>query len=99
MIFYWLIVALRRLRWLFVLPPAQEVARVDPNAKCPACGATSGKLAAVQDGVGAKAVIVVEHTCNVCAARFFEKTVLNAGPDRIRTEHVVNGATVTRMAA
>ncbi len=100
MIFYWLVLFARRVRWLFAMPSASEVSCVDPNAKCPACGATAGKLEAVTVGEGTRASVVVEHACSVCGAKYFEKTVLEVGPDKIHTaRRVTTTATVTRMAA
>lgn len=52
---------------------------IDPNAKCPACGNRSGKLKLSRvSPKGAKVPNpepMIEHTCNICEAKFYEKTV------------------------
>lgn len=54
----------------------RELARysvVDPNAKCPGCGATDGSIMAVQSTSEQRAYI--EHTCSNCKFRWPENTV------------------------
>ncbi len=90
MIWYWLITALRRLRWLFVLPTARDVARIDSNAPCPACGARSGKLLTKQFRENEHVTTVhVQHTCEVCQGVWYEQPVVKAGPTKIRSTEKV----------
>ena len=79
MLFYWLYKVLLRLRWLLVPPEARDVARVDPNAPCPACNARAGTIRAVhRQTPEEKWTVKIQHTCNLCAARWFEPTVVKA---------------------
>lgn len=79
MIFYWLRLAYLRLVWLFTPPTARDVARVNPDAPCPACGASDGELACVfgsnVDGQPDK--VLVRHMCHTCGACWHEKPVMN----------------------
>ena len=54
-------------------------AEVDINAKCPACGHRQGKLRCiiVERQEKPNKTVMVEHTCGVCDAKFFEPTVLD----------------------
>jgi cytochrome c5 len=91
-IFYWIVLAWRRFVWFFKMPTAKDVAWIDPNAKCPACGACSGKLNVMTAGgkqdketgaiIGGETV--VQHTCNVCHASWIEPTIVKTGPQRVR---------------
>jgi hypothetical protein len=51
---------------------------IDPNSKCPACGARNGKLKAVMVETQAKPnkTVMVEHKCGVCEAQWYEPTVV-----------------------
>jgi len=51
-----------------------QFAIVDPNAKCPFCGAMEGEINTIQDFISQSAFIV--HTCKVCKGKFPEQTVL-----------------------
>jgi hypothetical protein len=45
--------------------------RIDPNAKCPVCGATDGKLDHLVKQVEGKITqVVCRNNCNVCGAHF-----------------------------
>jgi hypothetical protein len=78
MIFYWLTRFWRNLRRLFTPPQARDIARIDPDAPCPVCGARSGKLTCAWSGTGvdlALTEVLCTHTCDCCGARWFEKPV------------------------
>jgi hypothetical protein len=90
-IFYWLVLAMRKLVWLFKMPTARDIARIDPNSKCPACGAMSGKLKLTNVGgkvtdsgalVGGETM--VQHSCDVCGGAWFEQTVMKLSPQLIK---------------
>ena len=51
---------------------------IDPNSKCPACGARNGKLKTVMVETEKKPnkTVMVEHTCGVCIATWYEPTVV-----------------------
>jgi hypothetical protein len=51
---------------------------VDPNSKCPACGARQGKLKCVTVDRSQKpnTTVMVQHTCGVCSALWYEPTIL-----------------------
>lgn len=51
---------------------------IDLNAKCPACGHRNGKLKAVFVDRETKPnrTMMVEHTCQVCTAQFYEPTIV-----------------------
>ncbi len=85
MIFYWLALAWRKLRWFFTPPTAAYVARVRPDHQCPICGARrKGPILCVRRRVGPKEfAIVAEHTCAICGARWYEKPIVKIGPDRV----------------
>ena len=80
MIFVVLFALWEALLWL-VLPPQPPSPQLNPNAPCPACGASGGKLKTVRPGAMKTNGVtlepaMVEHTCNVCQARWFEKTLV-----------------------
>lgn len=79
MIFYWLIQLWRSLRWLFTPPAARDVARVDANSPCPACGARDGELMCVTPPEG----VIVRHTCHQCGARWHEPAVTKTDASRV----------------
>jgi hypothetical protein len=66
-------------------------AEVDVDAKCPSCGHRDGKLKCViveaKDGAGRTAMI--EHTCQVCSANFYEPTIVK--PERWIAPDVLAG--------
>jgi hypothetical protein len=65
-------------------------AEIDPNSKCPACGHRDGKLKCTFVEIKEKPNrdVMVQHTCNVCNAQWFEPTVLRAekwvGPELLK---------------
>lgn len=76
MIWYWLDQLLRKIIWLFKRPAPVALARINPNAKCPGCGAENGTLRAVNVFDGRVLTPKIQHRCNVCGARVFEDTVM-----------------------
>ena len=87
MIFYWLHLLGDFVVRLFTPVKPIDVARIDVNAPCPCCNARKGKIRTVklQRAVAGNRVglpeVFVEHTCAICAARWFEATVVKVGPD------------------
>jgi hypothetical protein len=86
MLFYWIILAIKKIVWFFRIPKPEDLARIDPNARCPSCGAREGKLRCVlkrKPGPTAKtatnplisAQILCQHTCLVDGARWFDKPI------------------------
>lgn len=74
MIWVWINSVVAFLRKLFVPPVPQPVfQKIDPNEICPSCGARDGKITAIETTAGP----LVEHACNVCAAKFCVKPVLD----------------------
>jgi hypothetical protein len=53
---------------------------IDPHSKCPACGARNGKLKCLPCETKEKpnATMMIEHTCEVCGAQWYEPTILNS---------------------
>lgn len=78
MIWLWLYRLWRAITALLVLPPA-GLPRIDVNAVCPACGAKEGALRAIRPPHEEQPIVMnvcmVQHTCKVCGARWFQKTV------------------------
>lgn len=65
-----------------VIPPrSQDVAKVNPNVRCPVCGWPLGELrcVALADEKG-KQSIFAQHRCRRCGARHFENPVVKVGP-------------------
>jgi hypothetical protein len=61
---------------LIVPPPKSLPDRlIDRNEKCPACGHREGELKTIMD---TKQMILVQHHCKICGARWHEKTILAA---------------------
>lgn len=54
------------------------LAEIDPNSKCPACGARNGKLKCTQVERNTKpnSTIMVQHECLTCHAVWYEPTIL-----------------------
>ena len=71
MIFYWLRLAWLKVVWLMTPPTAKQVARVNEDAPCSVCGLKEGKIACATD----TQQIVVEHECQRCMAKWYEKPV------------------------
>ena len=90
MIFWWLRKFFAFVRWLVVPPTPADVARIDPNIKCPICGARSGRLRAIVGQLmapGAKLAvnrIICQHTCNVCGARSYERAIVSVEPPTVQ---------------
>jgi hypothetical protein len=58
---------------LLVPPPTKNpLPVIDVDAPCPACGNRLGSIKCV---IGDGGAVGVKHTCTVCQAKFFEKTV------------------------
>jgi hypothetical protein len=53
-------------------------AEIDPNSKCPGCGHRNGKLKCrdVERKEKPNKTVMVEHTCQICFAVWFEPTVM-----------------------
>ncbi len=55
---------------------------INPNSTCPGCGGNSGKLKLVTTSPHGQAVTkpdpMIEHTCNICGATWYEKPVIVA---------------------
>jgi hypothetical protein len=73
------------------MPTARDVARIDSNMPCPACGARSGKLLTVVVGgvrselgqlIGADTM--VQHTCDVCKGIWFENPIVKISPQKVQ---------------
>ena len=56
-------------------PKPEPDYRIDPNAKCPGCGAHDGKLLCI--GGEKLGEVLIDHTCAVCQARWYEKPLLD----------------------
>jgi hypothetical protein len=79
MTFYWLKQFYYYILWLVRPPAARDVARIDPNAPCPVCGARRGQLHCVVGNVSNKqkaGEIFCEHICDVCGARTLEQPIV-----------------------
>ena len=95
MIFVWLITGFR---WLLrlLIPSPQQVAwalsplqaeTIDPNQKCPSCGHTDGRIATIAGvdfGKDVTVTLVVQHTCNVCGAKWRQLPLVQ------KPEHVLD---------
>jgi len=79
MILFWLILAWRNLKWFLKLPAAREVAVVNPNDPCPACGHREGTIRCVHRGTQ----VLVQHTCGMCGARYHELPIVKLETDRV----------------
>jgi hypothetical protein len=70
---YWLLSPL--VRWINRYHARRT--KIDINGKCPACGHYRGKLEMVVAGISAGAGEPhIQHTCEVCNAKWFEATIL-----------------------
>jgi hypothetical protein len=66
-------------KWRLERDYRQHSRWIDPNAKCPACGARSGKIhwePNVKFGDGKTGAVV--HTCNIDGARWGEKPIITS---------------------
>lgn len=76
MILYWLDKLGGWILWLFKKPTDLEVARIDRNLKCPACGACRGELrCVVVAGMDNQPRVQVQHRCRECGGRFYAEPV------------------------
>jgi len=71
--------------WLFRVPTSRQVARIEADVPCPACGYCHGFLRTVHKLGGAlngkpQVAVLVQHTCGACAARWYEKPVVEVTP-------------------
>ena len=93
MIWFWLVKFLSSLKRLFSRPSARDVAKIDPHAPCPVCGARSGKIRCVlvvqernvqrnEIMIDAKG-IYARHECAVCGAQWFEQPVVKVGTQSV----------------
>lgn len=73
MIVYWLKRLAVYLLRLVRSPKNGELAFVDPNEKCPCCGARDGHLRCVSV---TNNQLGCQHTCNVCGCRWLVKPVV-----------------------
>ena len=81
MLIYWLQLALLKLRWLVKYPTKLQIARMNPNMACPVCGARQGSIRCVQrQDASTKSIVLGQHTCAVCGARWYEKPVVAVQP-------------------
>jgi len=73
-IWVWINATVRWLSWFFIPAPGGIIIpKIDPNAPCPNCGHTDGKIRAIVVAGRPK----VEHICNVCAAHWNDNPVVD----------------------
>lgn len=71
MIWIWINGVVAFLR-LFFLPPSHIIRKIEPSAVCPGCGHKNGSIQSItKDGR-----MLVEHTCRVCRAQWWEAPVI-----------------------
>jgi hypothetical protein len=88
MLFYWLILGIKRFIWLFRLPRPEELLERDPNLRCPVCGYRKGWLRCVlqikpgpkvspseRDAMLPEGLILCQHRCDRCGCRWHEKPI------------------------
>jgi hypothetical protein len=53
-------------------------AEIDPNSKCPSCGWRNGSLkcVTVEQIEKPNTTVMVQHTCRICSAVWYEPTIL-----------------------
>lgn len=95
MLFYWLILGLRKFVWLFKIPSPQDIARITPRSPCPVCGNSEGNrircVWQLQDGPPTKdpqlqmknTRVLAQRSCALCGARWFENPVVKVDPTRV----------------
>lgn len=89
MIWYWLERLGGFMLLLFGKPPTDEQIkmlnkRLDPNLKCPCCGATDGELRCTEQQLqNNQTKILMQHRCKVCRARFFENPIAEVNPSLV----------------
>lgn len=52
-------------------------AEIDPNSKCPSCGARNGKLKCVEVESKEGKTWMVQRTCQICSAQCYEPTLVD----------------------
>lgn len=65
--------------WVFspARPAAVRIPKRDPNAPCPVCGDTNGRLLAVAEKTNdAKSKVLLQRECQSCGARSYELPVV-----------------------
>jgi hypothetical protein len=83
MIWTWIKVVLIFLAKLVIeAPSVPTYPKINPNAMCPSCGHEDGEIRAYDN----KGQPLVQHTCKVCLAKWYEKPVLNAQSLLIKAE-------------
>lgn len=83
MIFYYLILAIKKVKWFFWIPRPEDLALLDVDARCPGCGARKGRLRCVlmnkPGPVAENAIpqtrIQIRHTCLICGCRWHEDPI------------------------
>lgn len=89
MLWYYLVRFVAWLKYLLGPVTARDVARVRASAPCPVCGAKNGTLRCVErqntQGVNGRpaVMIVAQHTCGDCGARWFERPVLKLSQNMV----------------
>jgi hypothetical protein len=91
MLFYWALLAWQRVQWFFRVPKAEDLAYIDIHAQCPVCGARDGRLRCVLQAKPAIRVvsqlpdgmILCQHICNTCGARWHEQPVRASTPSDV----------------
>ena len=95
MIFYWLRKLWLRFHWLVTPPTARDVARVNPNAPCPVCGARAGRITCVTDAQS----ILVQHECQVCTAKWHEQPVTKVSTSMVLATRFITETSRSGRAA
>ena len=89
MIFHWLMRLMRYMFWLLIPPRREDLARINPNLRCPVCGASRGRLRCVHKQTAAPpgqpgtVAVFCQHSCRECGARSFEKPIAAVGPSHV----------------
>ena len=92
MIFVWLIAAIRKFVWLFRIPHPEQIAKINSARPCPVCGHPDSDLRCVvlskagpkpETKLPAETVVLCQHTCRLCGARYFEQPVAKVSPTTV----------------
>jgi hypothetical protein len=77
--------------WLLIPPPALAPHPVrNPNADCPSCGNTDGKIRCIPMHPDGKSPgVILRHTCNICGAQWHEDTVIKDNANWLYPSDVV----------
>ena len=102
MIWYWLILAIKKAIWLFRIPKPDDLAYINRNAKCPVCGWERGHLRAVHMQTGLQVQnrppekkLKCQQTCDNCGARIFHEPVAKTA----RAENILPAVARTELEA